>query len=377
MSLIICGNDENRLFLTSGMKFAELTENGIFAPIEIPFPPVEESTENGRPAQPQPPPKNPPRILCGCISADGSKAGFADDLKQATIWARNPDGIWTMTKRIKLEKRATKILFTKEDDLIIADKSGDCYLNDRFLLGHLSMLLDASLAAERYLITCDRDEKIRVSNFPNTYNIHGYCLGHSDFVCGVHPLEHPYLVSASGDGTLKKWDFLTGREIWSRNCADDLPDLGDGDRNLPVRAMSCREAKNRRSFIAAVILEGFDGILIYEMDRGGSGIKAAQIIPFEEPAFDTVVTGSKVHVLLKRCEKVEERIRSFGFSLEEDKFVAEKLNFLRDEKSVRDFLRESENVESGIEELNKRQFDNVKEYLEKKTERINNKKSKA
>ncbi len=53
------------------------------------------------------------------------------------------------------------------------------------LLGHLSMLLDATVSlCERYLVTCDRDEKIRISCFPNAYNIHIYCLGHTEFVTG-------------------------------------------------------------------------------------------------------------------------------------------------------------------------------------------------
>ncbi len=71
-----------------------------------------------------------------------------------------------------------------------ADKSGDVYefsVRDdgpgRLLLGHLSMLLGVALSRdEKYIITCDRDEKIRVSHYPNAYSIHNYCLGHKDFV---------------------------------------------------------------------------------------------------------------------------------------------------------------------------------------------------
>jgi len=33
-------------------------------------------------------------------------------------------------------------------------------------------------ADDRCVITSDRDEKIRVSAFPDAYNIHSYCLGH-------------------------------------------------------------------------------------------------------------------------------------------------------------------------------------------------------
>jgi len=40
------------------------------------------------------------------------------------------------------------------------------------ICGHLSMLLDLCFLQDgKYLVTCDRDEKIRVSHYPNTYNI--------------------------------------------------------------------------------------------------------------------------------------------------------------------------------------------------------------
>ena len=33
---------------------------------------------------------------------------------------------------------------------------------------------------QKYVITADRDEKIRISHFPNAYNIKAYCLGHNE-----------------------------------------------------------------------------------------------------------------------------------------------------------------------------------------------------
>ena len=34
------------------------------------------------------------------------------------------------------------------------------------------------------VVTCDRDEKIRISRFPDAFNIHAYCLGHTEWVLG-------------------------------------------------------------------------------------------------------------------------------------------------------------------------------------------------
>ena len=79
------------------------------------------------------------------------------------------------------------------------DSEGQC------ILGHLSMLLDVKLSpCGKFIITSDRDEKIRVSHYPNAYNIHNYCLGHTDFVSSLEMLNNQFLISGSGDSTLRK-----------------------------------------------------------------------------------------------------------------------------------------------------------------------------
>lgn len=49
------------------------------------------------------------------------------------------------------------------------------------IVGHVSMVTDMVLSADdKYVITADRDEHIRVSRFPNGYNIESFCLGHTE-----------------------------------------------------------------------------------------------------------------------------------------------------------------------------------------------------
>lgn len=38
---------------------------------------------------------------------------------------------------------------------------------------------------DRYIITADRDEKIRVSMYPRAYIIHSYCLGHTQYARAI------------------------------------------------------------------------------------------------------------------------------------------------------------------------------------------------
>lgn len=110
-------------------------------------------------------------------------------------------------------RRSTSLQFSNgEDELLLADKSGDVYsfsvaepqMEGELQMGHLSMLLAVVRRAHthssacrrtlrdvvvvsssqtmspdgRYIITADRDEKIRVSHRTAPYNIHSFCLGH-------------------------------------------------------------------------------------------------------------------------------------------------------------------------------------------------------
>nr|KAG5691967.1 hypothetical protein BaRGS_011358 [Batillaria attramentaria] len=114
---------------------------------------------------------------------------------------------------LPVQRRATSVVFTRDElTVLVGDKSGDVYSfptvaeetkggdekvkdgddsevkdederqgKGQLLLGHLSMLLDMCLAGrDTYIVTSDRDEKIRISNFPNAYSIHTFCLGHTE-----------------------------------------------------------------------------------------------------------------------------------------------------------------------------------------------------
>ncbi|XP_026462359.1 tRNA (guanine-N(7)-)-methyltransferase non-catalytic subunit wdr4-like [Ctenocephalides felis] len=100
-----------------------------------------------------------------------------------------------------MSRAASAMKFSENcNKLVIADKTGDVYLAEKknkwhpkLILGHLSMLLDVLLTPDdKCIISCDRDEKIRVSAYPDTFNIVAYCLGHEEFVSSLDILtEHP------------------------------------------------------------------------------------------------------------------------------------------------------------------------------------------
>jgi WD40 repeat protein len=148
-----------------------------------------------------------------------------------------------------LPKRAKCLAFTSVEDLqliIAGDLSGDaiafavpttdsqCSTSNeseeavkptstpnRLLLGHTASVLtglnvvSSSNNQQQFILTADRDEKVRVSYFPETHIIHGYLLGHSSFISCMDSIsnERSLCLTASGDGTSRLWDYQTCKEV--------------------------------------------------------------------------------------------------------------------------------------------------------------------
>jgi len=131
-----------------------------------------------------------------------------------------------------LPKRPTCLCFcNKEDTVVVGDKTGDVYryqiskenTEHQLILGHLSMVLDVAVSNDdSFIVSADRDEKIRVSLYPNAYNIHSYCLGHNQLVSTIALLCNDVLISASGDRTLRMWNYNHGSEMCCANVNDKV-----------------------------------------------------------------------------------------------------------------------------------------------------------
>ncbi|CCO30832.1 tRNA (guanine-N(7)-)-methyltransferase subunit TRM82 AltName: Full=Transfer RNA methyltransferase 82 [Rhizoctonia solani AG-1 IB] len=84
------------------------------------------------------------------------------------------------------------------------------------ILGHASIITDFVLThGEKQVISADRDEHVRVSWYPEGWDVDRYCLGHRKFVSALEiPLCAPsILISGGGDPELYVWEYKVGKNI--------------------------------------------------------------------------------------------------------------------------------------------------------------------
>lgn len=81
-------------------------------------------------------------------------------------------------------------------------------------IAQLGSVIYSLLNTFSYIVTSDRDEKIRVTKYPATHEIEAFCVGHKEFVSSVEFFNNEeLLLSASGDQTLRFWNFTTGKQV--------------------------------------------------------------------------------------------------------------------------------------------------------------------
>ncbi|KAJ7307093.1 WD40 repeat-like protein [Mycena albidolilacea] len=175
-------------------------------------------------------------IRLAAVDKEGKHLVTSGDDKLLKLW--QIDGLKLLNER-ELPKKPTGLAFTRDGQTILsADKFGDIFSYDlhlapqtveqkkaslashdnpsggKLILGHASFLTAFLLSSdEKFIITADRDEHIRISWYPQGYTIETYCLGHKKFVSAIHVPDFSLteLVSGGGDPMLKIWDWMTGK----------------------------------------------------------------------------------------------------------------------------------------------------------------------
>jgi WD40 repeat protein len=196
------------------------------------------------------------------------------DAKKLTVWdtrAGRPDGSWVCLLDRETSKKLNVLRFVRRYHgvesgsgsigLVVADRMGDVYMfhiacaangsaeadsaamvapgadaTTDFLAGHLSTVTAMVFTGdESFLITAERDEKIRVSHFPNSYNIEAFCLGHTCHVTalavvsvGQGEAATALLISGAVDGSLKLWSLPGSEPLHSLQLEQPPDSTSDG-----------------------------------------------------------------------------------------------------------------------------------------------------
>ncbi|XP_030580289.1 tRNA (guanine-N(7)-)-methyltransferase non-catalytic subunit wdr4 isoform X2 [Archocentrus centrarchus] len=168
------------------------------------------------------------KVLAFAVSPSGKLLALTDDTKRLVLFSCEPS--WHCVSIRWVVRRCTSLVFTQaEDELLVADKSGDVYSfsvaepqkEGELKMGHLSLLLAVTTSLDdKYIITADRDEKIRVSHLRSPHSIQSFCLGHCQFVSALQiPSGHPHwLLSGSGNPTVCRISSSTDGQLVAVQC---------------------------------------------------------------------------------------------------------------------------------------------------------------
>ncbi|EDW27451.1 GL20260 [Drosophila persimilis] len=227
-------------------------------------------------------------------------------------------------------------------------------------LGHLSIVYDVLWSEDQqYIITCDRDDKIRVTNYPATFDIHSYCLGHKEFVSGLAMLTEQHIISASGDKTLRVWNYTCGKEL----LLHELP--------APAVRMLVRQLEPEKTYEVAVLFYDYvDAIGVYRLEQTTTeswSITSTQLVRAEAGTWNIcnfALTDDRIYVTGAENERLTLRVYDSRNGERASGLPEGWLKMVLDNLDVAAFMPEDLSV------WFKKRFDNVSDYLERKKRRI-------
>lgn len=220
----------------------------------------------------------------------------------------------------------------------------------------------------RFVITSDRDEKIRVTNYPQTEDIESYCLGHLAYVSAVEQLPADNrLLSVSGDKSLRVWNYLSGAQLFQLD--------------LDAPALSLASSRSNGNRFAISQLGDRQSIAVYEATNDES----PTLEKVAEYAFDENVKNvNKIVYASDDCLWVVHHMRDNGVAVHSlrldgthfrvnDGQTALVMNLLRDTVAALNAP-----LPLDVAMLFKKKYDEnqVIEYYERKKRRLEEQKSK-
>ncbi|XP_067401298.1 tRNA (guanine-N(7)-)-methyltransferase non-catalytic subunit WDR4 isoform X2 [Emydura macquarii macquarii] len=317
-------------------------------------------------------------ILAFAFSSSGDYFALTDDNKHLVLFRTKP--CWECLSVRSVVRRCTSLIITAgEDKILVADKSGDVYSYSitepqnagKIELGHLSLLLDVALSPDdRYILTADRDEKIRVSLTSAPHNIVSFCLGHREFVSRIFVIPNypDLMLSASGDCTVRLWEYKNGKEVHC--CHLNSLNETEATKNDKKYAVS-RIAYCCQGNYIAILCDCIPTVYIFQFDAATQLLDYKHQISLKHKGWDIAFEETDRLWILQEDKEASlllyRPVAGQWQPVTDDKGLMKMSKYLHDNWTM---FEGSVGTESCYSSLYKASFDNMAIYLQKKEERL-------
>lgn len=234
--------------------------------------------------------------------ANGKLLVSAGDDKLVKVWSTES---WHCITTVCSEKRVSAVAISNDGLYVcFADKFGVVWIVDLDrpdgqvhvgkkavpLLSHYcSIITSLEFSPDgRFILSADRDFKIRVTVFPKNpldgaHEIQSFCLGHTEFVSCLAFLwteEYPqgFLVSGSGDSTVRLWDILSGSLLDTCEVGEKAGLLGSNGREAECYSAVTDLCSNPDGSLVAVALQSFQGIILLKCNLSTQTLSLAKVV---------------------------------------------------------------------------------------------------
>ncbi|XP_010522743.1 PREDICTED: tRNA (guanine-N(7)-)-methyltransferase non-catalytic subunit wdr4 [Tarenaya hassleriana] len=241
--------------------------------------------------------------------ANGRLFVSAGDDKLVKIWSV---GSWHCISTVCSEKRVTAVAISNDGlHVCYADKFGVVWVVELdginegkvlpskktapMLSHYCSIITSLEFSPDDcYILSADRDFKIRVTVFPKkplegAHEIQSFCLGHTEFVkclAFVRTPEFPqgYLVSGSGDSTVRLWDITSGSLLDTCNVSTKAGHV-ESDEGEPTQCTVTDICTIPNSSLVAVAIQSLQGIMLLSCDVLARNLSITKVITIPGESF--------------------------------------------------------------------------------------------
>ncbi|XVE77807.1 hypothetical protein DITRI_Ditri13aG0092100 [Diplodiscus trichospermus] len=250
--------------------------------------------------------------------ANGKLFVSAGDDKLVKVWSAES---WRCISTVCSEKRVSALAVSSDGlHVCFADKFGVVWVVDvpavdgneaplskkavSLLSHYCSIITSLEFSPDgRFIISADRDFKIRVTVFPKkpldgAHEIQSFCLDHTEFVsclafiCTPNCLQG-ILVSGGGDSTVRMWDVISGSLL-------DTCEVGAmaGQLNSDKSEGNCSTVTDICAIpnctLIAVAIQGLQGIMLLSGNLQSRTLSVAKVVPIVGENFIPTSLGCSI-----------------------------------------------------------------------------------